>query len=192
MTYLDHVSQSDPLYPFRSRLVWNAYINSAGVSIPRIEIEMFIKDYPIPVRKPKLTEINTLTQPDPVTGHERNAQGLFFGAPEPLQVSFSGWIITPVTPVYSGATVIGYKWRPVDYTGAALGWGNISYTQVISAFIQGELNPTTNGSLRRKDPDSFIAPYGQSFQNPVITSFSPQESVNMKKQAFSMTLLLES
>lgn len=174
------------LASYRGILGWEAFTDAQGNNRPKVEVELYIKDHPIPIRKPKLTEINTVTNFHPYESRETNTQALFFGAPDTLQLAISGWIITPI--VVSGT---GYAFSPKDVSGSVLPYGNVSYAEVIGAYISGKLNLSAVGSYQRKDPDYYISPYGHQFLVPTISVWSPQYAVNMKRQAFSMTLLLE-
>lgn len=134
-----------------------------------IEIELFIKNHPIPVRRPKTTELSLVQQIDDNSNLDTAFKGIFFGSPDPLELQLDGWLITPISSHQFNTT-----------------YGNKSYAEVISGFLSGELN-----SGQRRDPDYYISPYGQKFGSPIISNWEPRYTATMIKQEFSMTLILE-
>jgi hypothetical protein len=170
------------LASYRGFIGWNGFTDGAGNVRPPVRIELFIKDHPLPMRKPKFTEVMSISQIDPRSNLDTAFKGIFFGAPDILQVAFSGWIISPVS---------NNQWALKDANGTTLNYGNISYTEVISRYLAGEYNLTVSGAARRKDPDYYITPYGQQYDKPVIAIWDPQYSSVRQKQPFTMTLYLE-
>lgn len=166
------------LTDYRGVLGWNA----VGGKWPAIEIPLYIKDHPLPLRRPKVTEINTAPLNDPVSGYELSTQTIFFGSPDLLQISITGWMITPKS---------NNQFSPKDISGAALSVGNISYPELVMAFIEGRMNISATGAFNRKDPDYYVTPYGHRYNSPIISAFDASYSPTMKKQTFNMTLLLE-
>lgn len=174
------------LADYRGVLHWNGYTDGGGNVRPVVDLPLYIKEHPIPIRKPKLTEISTVTMLDHQTQRDTGVNVLFWGAPEPLTLTLGGWLLTPVVPVTSGGLTIGHKWSIPEYPTQ-----NISYAELISAYIEGRLNLSAGGAWQRRDPDYYISPYGHQFTNPIITTWEPSYQPNMAKQAFNMTLLLE-
>lgn len=173
------------LADYRGVLHWDsfsAYDNGGVVTRPAVDIPLYIKEHPLPFRKPKPTEIATVPTIDPMSGFDNSWQAVFWGAPDLLQITVSGWIITPIA---SGA------FTPVDAAGSLLNLGNISYAELISAYIEGRMNQTIKGASQRKDPTYYISPQGHKYNNPIIAVWDPQYSPTMRKQPFSMTLYLE-
>lgn len=170
------------LSDYRGALGWYSFTDGQSNVRPYMEIELFIKEYPIPYRKPKITEVNTLSNLDS-QGYDASIQAIFWGSPEPLQVNMNGWLITP----YEDA-----RWKLKDKFGNNVFTSqNMTYGDVISAYIEGRLNLSSKGAFQRKDPDYFISPHGQQYSNPVITVWEPSYSVHPMKTPFSMTILLE-
>lgn len=169
---------SRQLESYKGILGWKA---EAG-KWPDIEIPLFIKNHPIPVRKPKITEINTVSVVDPMCFKEIGTAVFFAGTPDRLQLNLDGWLITPR---------FNKEFVPVDTNGAPLSFGNVTYGEIISAFIQGQMEQTPNEVLKRRDPDYYISPYGHEFLNPIIGNWSTQYSPVPIKQPFSLTLYLE-
>lgn len=171
---------------YKGLLGWNAFTESLGSkSRPAIEVELFIKDHSIPVRQPKTQEVVTLTQFDPMTQRDVSSKGIFYGGPELLQATISGFLKTPK----DGSLLFA----PVDKSGAALsGMSDMTYGDIITMYIEGSINQTVGGAWQRKDPDYFISPYGNTYVSPVISTWEPSfVNTNSKLQAFSMTLTLE-
>lgn len=139
-----------------------------------IEIPLYLKEHTIPQRKPKPTEINSVSSVDHKTGLDTTTQMLFFGAPDVLQTSISGFILTPWA---------GNSWSTP--------WGNINYAEVVSYMLEGILNRTPTGRPKRRDPDYYITPYGKKYEKPIIAVWEPAMTNNPKKQTFSATLYLE-
>lgn len=174
---------------YRGVLHWNSfstYSNGVSLTRPALDLPLFIKDHPIPVRKPKVTEVVTVPTIDPFSGKDTHASYLFFGSPDILQVVLSGWIITPKADSTSwGATVDGSQ------SGTSLGLIEKSYGDIVAMYIEGEMNQTIGGAWQRKDPDYYITPHGQRYNNPKIATWDIQYTTNMRKQLFNMTLYLE-
>lgn len=166
------------LADYRGVLGWNA----VSGKWPAIEIPLFIQEHPIAIRKPKILELATYGTADPISGKDQKVHYIFRGAPDLLTLTISGWIITPK---------VSNAFSPKDKLGADLNIGNISYGEIILAFIEGHMDISAAGSFNRKDPDYYITPYGQQYNGPVIQTFEMQYTPTMKKQSFNMTLLLE-
>lgn len=139
-----------------------------------IEIPLFIKDHPIPQRRSRATEITTVPSADHKTGMDVTTQLLFFGAPDILQVSISGFIITPWD---------GNQW--------VTPFGNVTYGEIVSMFLEGVLNRSPTGYPQRRDPDYYITPYGQKYDKPIISVWDTSMTLHPKKQIFSATIYLE-
>lgn len=168
---------------YKGFLGWNAFVDGSGVTRPATEVELFIKEHPIPVRRPKVTEVYAKNSIDPMTQYDTGFKAIFYGQPDLLQIQLSGWIITPIT---------SSAWVPADLSGTPLSYaGNISYAEVINNYITGEYNQTSAGAFQRKDPDYYTSPHGQVWTNPIIASWEPEYTVNRRKQAFTLTLWLE-
>lgn len=168
---------------YRGVIGWDSFLRTSdSASVPGVEIPLYIKDFPIASRKPKPTEVNSVSQRDPGSGYEIGVSVLFWGTPDLLNVQFSGWIITP-----QSAGV----WAPVDNTGTPLALGNVNYADIITMYLEGLMDPTTGGKPQRKNPDYFITPYGQKYLSPSVALWEPQMQTIMKKQAFTMQLYLE-
>lgn len=183
MTY--YVDIDEQTTDYRGVFGWNAFTQPLGnTSRPAIEIELFIKEHSVPVRKKKLTEINSVSLTDPVSQSEVGTQAIFEGSPEILTVTLSGWVSTPIA---------GGVFTPKDKDGniwtAAAG---LTYAEIVSAMLEGQLDQTIGKAYRRKDPDYFISPYGHKYTKPIISVWEAEGVASYaKKQAFNATLLLE-
>lgn len=170
---------------YRGLLHWNAvsgYVNGSIVNYPAIDIPLYIKEMSVPIRQPKITEVATVPTIDPNSGFDLKAEGVFWGGPDPLTLTLTGWIITPVTnKVYT----------PVDATGSLLNIGNMSYGEIISAYLEGRMAQNQQDAVQRTDPAYFLTPHGQKYVSPHISIWDTSFTVNMKKETFSMTLILE-
>lgn len=155
---------------YKGILGWDAISGGPGAT----EVELYIKDHPIPVRRTKPTEVANVSQIDPRSNLETAFAGIFFSTPDILQVAISGWLITPTS---------SNQW--------STSFGNISYGEVVANYISGEYSTTTSGALQRKDPDYYITPYGHRYNKPVIALWDCQYTVFIGKQTFSATLYLE-
>ncbi len=170
---------------FRGVLGWNAFTQPLGTTArPAVEVELFIKEHSIPTRKKKVQDINTISLTEPNSEKEMGTQAIFEGGVEPLQVTLSGWTKTPI---------VGGYYEPRSLAGTALtGFQAITYTELIGYYIEGRMNQTVGGAYQRRDPDYFISPYGQKYNNPVISIWEPEALVGYpKKHNFTATLLLE-
>lgn len=164
-------------------LGWDSFTEPfTSTARPGIEIPLFLKEYAVPFRKPKLTEISTIQRVDPLGGHDISTNVLIFGMPDVLQTTMSGWIITPIS---------NKVWQPYDITGTPLGWGQLNFADIITYFIEGRLNRNRGGAWIRKDPDYFISPGANKYNNPIIADFQPTATTVQVKQPFTMTLYLE-
>src|ERR1700759_2899692 len=145
------------LADYRGILGWAQFTDAyTGTVFKAIEIELYFKDFPIAIRKPKVTEINTISVIDHRSQMDRTTNLLFFGAPDILQVSAGGSIVTPT---------VSKQYTPKALDGTAFPVGNISYGEIVNAFIQGEISRTVAGPGLRVDPAYFISPYGQKYLN---------------------------
>lgn len=165
------------LSDYRGVLHWNSYTDGALNLRAAIDIPLYIKEHPIPLRKQKLTEINTIPMMDVVGQRDTSTQALFWGTPDLLQIQINGFLVTPTA---------GSQWAIPEYPDE-----NVSYAEIISGYIEGRLNLTAGGMWRRKDPDYYISPGGQKYVKPIISVWEPQYTPVRQKQQFSMTLLLE-
>lgn len=183
---IHHSDITQQLTDYRGVLGWNSWTDPTGASRKAVEVELFCKEHSIPIRKPKFTEVNTLPM---LTGlaqqHNTGVQAIFWGAPDILQASVSGWIITP----YNSLTP---EWLPKALDGTSLGCGNLTYGEYVLSLISGFGNTTPAGAPVRKDPNYYVDPYGHKYDNPIIAAFESQLTTNPRKQTFSMTLYLES
>lgn len=171
---------------YKGYLGWNAYTEPLNsLSRPAVQIELFIKQMTLPIRNPKVQEMNTNTQFDPVSGKDVSTKGIFYGGPDILQVQLQGFVKTPKNA--------SLQYTPKDASGTLLsGMTGVSYTDLISMYIEGALNQTTGGAWQRDDPDYFISPYGNTYNKPIIAVWEPSyANTNAKQQAFNMTLFLE-
>lgn len=180
------------LAKYTGTLKWSAYTAPNGYSFPGLELPLFIKEHPLPIRRPKITEVNTIQQLDPATGTDFSTQTIFFGTPDPLQMNLSGWVITPI--LRTGTSPENWTYRPtVD--GAAgstsLSMNGSSYVEVVMDLLTGFYNQNTAGSKLRKDPDFYYSPYGNVYTKPHILAWEGQFTASPKKQSFTMTLQLE-
>lgn len=171
---------------YKGLLGWNAYTEALGsVARPAIEVELFIKEHGIPVRQLKTQELVTNVQFDPVEQRDMSTAGMFYGAPELLQVNLTGFIKTPKNS--------SSRFVPKDKSGTLLsGMTNLTYADIITMFLEGSINRTTGGAWQKKQPDYFISPYGNTYTKPAVMTWEPgYVSTNSKLQSFSMTLILE-
>lgn len=161
--------------------------NKMGVTYPQVSIPLFLKELPIPVRQPKIVEVNTANS---FSGtYQKGFHGLFYGTPEPLIVQVSGWLRTPTT----GSPKI---WTPTsdgsqNFGNALAGLSHVSYGELILAYIEGRMQREASGAGYPKHPSIYIDPYGNVYANPVITSFEAAFTPILKKQTFSMSIWLE-
>lgn len=172
---------------YKGLLGWNAYTEALNSTArPAVEIELWLKEYSIPIRQPKIQEVATATQFDPIGQRDISTAGIIYGGPDVLQVTMTGFLKTPKDS--------GLLFAPVDKSGAALsGMSDMTYGDIITMYIEGSLNKTVGGAWMRKDPDYFISPYGNTYTDPVIMSWEPSfVNTNSKLQSFSTTLMLES
>lgn len=168
---------SSQLSDYRGVLHWNGYTDGKAFVRPAIEIPMYIREHPIPMRKPKLTEVSTIPMEDVAGERDTSVQALFWGTPDLLQIQISGFLLTPTT---------NGRWSIPEYPD-----DNVSYAEIISAYIEGRLNLSAGGMWRRRDPDYYISPQGHRYNNPIISIWEPQYTAVRTKQQFTMTLLLE-
>lgn len=171
---------------FKGYIGWNAFTEALNnVSRPAVQVELRIKEHGIPVRQPKIQEIVTASRFDPVEQRDISTAGMFYGAPDLLQVTISGVILTPKDS--------SDRYSPKDANGVALAnMTNMTYADIIQMYIEGSINRTIGGAWQRKDPDYFISPYGNTYSRPVIMTWEPGfVNTSSKLQSFSMTLALE-
>lgn len=151
-----------------------------GWDSPATEIELYIKDHPIPIRRMRPTEIYSSSQIDPRSQLETAFGGVFFGSSDLLQIAISGFVLTPTYPK-----------SHASYPQFNTPFGNISYAEVISNFLAGEYSTTSAGALQRYDPDYYITPYGHRYTKPIVAIWECQHTVYQAKQTFNATLYLE-
>lgn len=154
----------------------------SGTVYKSFEVELYFKDFPIPIRKPKVTEISTVSSIDPRSNFDFSTNLIFFGAPDILQVTGSGFIITPTS---------NKQFVPKATDGTTLPVGNVSCGELVSAYLQGELNRSIRGGFQRVDPSYFISPYGQQYSNPIIFSWELSATVTQRKHQFTIGMYLE-
>lgn len=151
---------------------------------PAFEVELFLKEHSIPIRKKKITEVTTIGS---ITGEgiEGGTQMVLEGAPELLTVSLAGWTRTPINAQ-------GH-YAPTDLEGNEVAdLAGYSYSEIVSLYIEGHMNLTPFRALQRKDPDYFITPYGQKYLNPTISVWeSAPQAGQPKKHNLTATVLLE-
>lgn len=155
----------------------------SGKSYPSVTIPLFASEYSVPVRTPKIQEINVQSPAN--IGFDDHYSGTFYGAPEPLKAQFGGFVRTPV---------INNVWSPtVDGTrnGVSLGLTYVNNVELVLAYIEGRMSRGSTGLGVRVDPTSFTDPYGNVYSNPVILSFEGAITAVMKKQTFTIQLWLE-
>lgn len=172
------------LASYKGLLGWEAFTAPDGQFRPKVEIELFCKEHGIPIRKPRVTEASSVQMEDS-QGYDVATRAIFMGAPELLTIQVSGWVVTPVTSTG--------QWATKDFNGNALtgDYANLTNAEIVCAYIEGELNRTSNQAWRRKDPDYYVSPYGHKYNKPIIVSWEPQYTVHPKKQMFTMVLQLE-
>lgn len=172
------------LADYRGVLKWNGYTDGIGRTFPAIDIPLYVKSHQIPVRKPKITEL--MSGPlATVTGSyilDAGINVIFEGAPDSLTMDVSGFIITPTS---------NGQWAPVDASGNPLNIGNVSYVDLVTMFLNGDMFQNVSNYIERKDPDFYVTPYGQEYINPIISNWVPTYQPQMKRQQFDMTLILE-
>lgn len=162
---------------------------SATASTTSIIIPLYLKEKTVPIRKPVSQQINTISGFD-AADMETQVQATFFGAPEPLQTTISGWLITP-----TGTSGAYRYWKPTstgDSSGSNLGFDSMSYADIIMAYTEGRaMANDIYDPWRRIDPTHYIDPYGNMYLFPKILNFEAAYTPVAKKQTFSMTLWLE-
>lgn len=154
---------------------WNSFTEPYTSAVrPAFEVSLFIKDSTIPARRTKVTEIYTVPSLDHRSEMDTTTALLFTGAPEMLQVTISGFILTPV---------VNRVWQTP--------YGAYTYGEVVSMYLNGELNRTIGAAPQRVDPDYYVAPNGEKYTKPIIANWDTAQTLNMKKQTFSATIYLE-
>lgn len=160
-----------------------------------VTIPLYIKTTDVPVRTPKLTEINTIPNYDEVGVSDWSAQALFYGGQSLLTTTISGFLITPTTTVTDPNTFQTYQqlYPTSDgtTTGTSLGLVGYSYGDIIWAYLQGKLNQPSPSKFARVDPTLFIDPYGNVYNNPIIGEFDCEYAISIAMQNFNMKLYLE-
>lgn len=157
-----------------------------------VTIPLFIKSHPVPVRNPKIVEIATLPSQLDAGTWEVSQAALFYGASDPLVLELSGWMITPTTK--SGADTILAPTADGSASGTSMGssFYHWSYGDLICAYMEGRMNPTTNGNVwSKQDPLYYTDPYGRRYSKPTIMAFDFSHVKPVKKQNFSLTLWLD-
>ncbi len=175
------------LASYKGILGWAGYTDGGGTVVPTIEIELFCKEVSKPIRKQKMTEISTIQTTVPVSataGYDGSSKTIFWGAPDLLQTSLSGWTITPVVASH-------YDPRAADGTSLYSTFGNVTHSEIVSALIEGRLDLDSTGRPRSRHPNYYISPYGHQYIDPIISVWEPGHTPSPKKQTFSCTLYLE-
>lgn len=172
-------------------LGWYAYSQALnGTFRPAVEIELFIKDHSIPSRKPKYSELYTVSRFDPSSDVNINVSAITEGAPDLLSVTLSGFTKTELSVSQETGSL---RYRPLDANGDPLvSCVGLTYVEVISDYLSGVMNISRGGGMQRKDPDYFISPYGHRYGKPIVQIWEPEAVASFaKKHNFSCTLLLE-
>ena len=172
------------LADYRGVLTFPGFSSATPVNIP-----LYIKQHPIPVRKPKVSEITTIptTLPAAAPAWTSATGAVFYGSSEPLTLQLQGWVITPTI-----STTI--NWDPTydgSFGGVSLGLLDWSYGDVICGYMEGRLGANSIGLWQQNDPVSYTDPYGRQYASPVITAFDYEYVNPHKKQSFNLTLWLE-
>lgn len=180
-------------YSSQTTTYGGALIYNPTVSFPlTITIPLFITTIDIPVRKPKLTEINTIPTHDENSFSDWSTSVVFYGGQGLLVSTFSGFFITPITQQPDGIT--GKKYSVfVPTTGnfstdTLLGY---TYGEIIWAYLEGKLNQPNTNVFVRTDPSTYRDPFGNSYSNPIIQQFESEQTSSTEKQTFTMSLYLE-
>lgn len=171
----------------------------ATTSYPEVVIPLYIAEYQMPARVQKFQDI--ATNETLADGYAAGFKAGFFSAPEPLQTTFSGWVITPMTAIsglpaadiVAGTQAPHQKWSPTTdgtATGTSLNLSYVNYAELILAYIEGRMDRTAQGGFIRHDPSEFVDPYGNVYTTVYITVFEANMTVTAKKQTFNMTLWL--
>lgn len=176
------------LQQYGGLLVWEEYTEVySGGWRPQMQIPLYIKDFPIPFRNRKNQEVYTRPSQEHITGTETTTKMLFEGAPDILQVQFTGFILTP----WDGSTWQLYIDGRATLGGLTPIYSGFTYGEAVEMYVNGQMNRQVTGRPKRRDPDYFVAPYGQKYINPVIASWDTAFTVNPRKQTFSCALYLE-
>lgn len=175
------------LASYKGILGWEQFTEPySGTVRKKLEVELYIKNMPLPQRKPKFQEINTVDQIDHRSGKDITTRVIFAGATDILQTQVDGFLLTPWTQ-----TQTDRYWTPLAYDGSNLGFDRYNYGEIVTMYIEGDMNRNAGGAPQRKDPDYFITPHGQQYSSPVISQWDTQMTVNPRKQQFTMTIYLE-
>lgn len=169
---------------YRGVLGWNGFFDGLGTGQNAVEVDLYIKEHPIPQRRLKYSEINTMQHIDPYSKLDTAVHAVFEQAPDPLSVQIQGWMITP----WSSSS---NSWATKDTSGNVLFSGTLCYPEIIQLYLDGGMNLNSAGVWQRKDPDYYITPYGQRYANPIIGSYDFSATPNPKKHQFSMLIYLE-
>lgn len=157
-----------------------------------ITIPLFIQQIDIPIRKPKLTEVNTIPTHDENSFSDWSTQALFYGGQSLLISTMSGYLITPVVLIADG--ISGQKYAQLApttglSTDPLLGY---SYGDIVWAYLEGKLNQPNPNVFVRTDPSSYTDPFGNVYTNPVIQQFTCEHAPTVTdQQKFTMTIYLE-
>lgn len=176
-----------PIFNWTSQRTEEASFKFAATSLhPEVVIPLFVTEYNAPTRVQRFQDISTL---EPFAqGYGTGGTTGFFAAPEPLQTTLAGFVITP------RAEVSGVKqWSPTTdgtSTGTSLGLPYVNNAELILAYMEGRMERTSQGAFIRKDPSEFVDPYGNVYTTAYIMVFDASLTVTPKKQTFSMTLWL--
>ena len=158
-----------------------------------MQIPLWLSAADFPIRKPKITEINTVPTPDEWGVSDWSTHTMFYGAAGALTTNISGYFLTPTTPVVSLDTnQLSSQLNPTPPGDNSNTFFGYSYADVIWAYLQGKLNQPSVYNFVRTDPTQYIDPYGNVYRGPVIQQFTADYTVGITtKQPFTMTLYLE-
>lgn len=184
--------------PRAGYLGWDSFVQASdGATRPAVEIELFIKEHSLPVRKKKFSEIYTIDRQDPGSDIGLGNAVIFEGGPDALTVTISGFCKTPIDSDYVTAPSTwhygSYHFKPKTRAGDDLAWADgLTYVEVISHYLEGRANLSAGLNMQRRDPDYFISPYGHKYNKPIVSVWEPSAvSGYVKKHNFSATLILE-
>lgn len=189
-----------PILNWGSQRSEEASLKYAATSIhPETVIPLYVAEYSMPVRAQKFQDVSINESLS--DGFASGFKAGFFAAPEPLQTTVSGFLITPMdaisglpvaTPL-QGTQAPHLKWSPTTNgtaTGSSLGLPYVNNAELILAYMEGRMERTAQGAFVRKDPSEFVDPYGNVYSNAYVLTFEANMTVTAKKQTFSMTLWL--
>lgn len=172
---------------------------AATANHPEVVIPLYVTEYSMPVRVQKFQDVSM--NESLADGFASGFKAGFFAAPEPLQTTLSGFLITPMDEIAglpSAAPLQGRqaphrKWCPTtngESTGTSLNLPYINNAELILAYMEGRMERTAQGAFVRKDPSEFVDPYGNVYTGVYVLTFEANMTVTAKRQTFSMTLWL--